>query len=381
MESVSKTYLLNLLKSIGFNKVSFLSYRGLLFAIESLRKHTTRDTRMESLLEELLKVKSEVSSLVESFDNPLVRREPFDGTFVIVALSYYSSESDDLSTVSDQHALIAPFARRNYYKETSNRLKELYKQVRSITGLRKRDGRIFCNSRVPEKPVAYVSGLGLYGRNSLIIVPELGSLFVIGVLFFPLGISDYDFETEKSEIHSRVFRENYWQDICSRCDRCISSCPVRAIEYPGVVKEEICISYISAREIEFPDSIYRVWGKRLYGCQTCQDVCPYNVRLGSGVVWGNRNSERNKEIVVGDVGPSLSIKEILLIGNDKVKELFKGTQMGLAWVSGDAIKRNALVASGNSGDKSLIKYIKPYLKSNKKILREAAQWALKKLES
>jgi len=111
-----------------------------------------------------------------------------DSTIILTALSYYLHEKDDLSTSDSPHGLIAPFARRNYYKYTVLQLKQIVREIGEITGLGKRDIRIFSNSTLSEKPLAETSGIGFYGKNSLIYTQENGSLFVIGgfILPFPL---------------------------------------------------------------------------------------------------------------------------------------------------------------------------------------------------
>ncbi len=377
--NITADYLVKLANDVGFDRAVVLSYRGLLYAIETLQ-YENIGKHGDSVLNELKKLDLEIFKFLSGFFGDISNvvdlgtpRAKEHGTFLICAFSYNMEEPDDLSTDEDPHGIIAPFARRNYYKESVNRLKKVFRSIREETGLKKRDGRIFCNSRLPEKPLAYISGLGFYGKNSLIIVPGLGSLFVISVLFFPLDLENFEYESERRAIYHRIKRLNYWAGYCETCNRCVNACPVGAINPPGVLKESLCFSYISAREVELDDRVKKLWGNRLYGCQTCQDVCPYNKEIET----------RFYESLAGELGPSISLKSILSLEENKIKMMFKGTQMGLSWVSEDAIRRNAIVAAGNAGkleNSSLISYINTYKKSSKKILRESAFWALKRIK-
>ncbi len=188
------------------------------------------------------------------------------GSFLISALSCYRDEPADLSKQNNPHGLIAPFARRNYYGEAVGRMKEIFRRIMEKTGLRKRDGRIFCNSRLPEKPLASLSGLGFYGKNSLIISPGLGSLFVIAGLYIPVKLEPDLIPSEWEEPGS----------ICGNCTACMDACPVGAIVRPGILEESKCLQYKASRYMSFSDDEKRAWGYKLYGCQICQDVCPYN---------------------------------------------------------------------------------------------------------
>ncbi len=350
----------------GFDRATVISYKGLIYAIDLLRRENI-GKHADSLLAELEKLNFEISHFLSESAGKLIPEEI--GTFLVCALSYNVDEPDDLSSQADPHGLIAPFARRNYYRESVNRLKKIFRVIREIANLKKRDGRIFCNSRFPEKSLAYVSGLGFYGKNTLIIVPELGSLFVLGILFFPLNLREFDYEEERHAIYRRIKRESYWGEYCKNCNRCVVACPVGAIDPSGTLEEKLCFSYVSARELKVDRTAREKWGNRLYGCQTCQDVCPYNRNVRIKI-------DKN---LPGEIGPSISLKRVLSLEERDVKAMFKGTQMGLSWVSGDAIRRNAILAAGNIGDSFLVSYLKPYRDSRNEMLREAAEWALRKI--
>ncbi|MQY77381.1 MAG: 4Fe-4S dicluster domain-containing protein [Spirochaeta sp.] len=279
-------------------------------------------------------------------------------SFLVCALSSYRREPDDLSTPQEPHALIAPFARRNYYREAVKRLKRIAVKIREKTGLAKQDIRILCNSGTAEKPLAVASGLGFYGKNSLVISPGLGSQFIIAAMSVELTMTgNYNNAVEPPEGSG-----------CGDCRACISACPVGAIVKPGVLDQKRCLQYLAARPDNFTLPVKRAWAYRLYGCRSCQEVCPFNGELSL-----------ETETEMGDLGPSIAISSILSCRAEEIRRLFKGTQMGLSWVDPAALLRNALIAAGNRRNPGLLPYVEPFTGSSEAVLRESALWALKEI--
>jgi len=282
-----------------------------------------------------------------------------EGSYLVCALSSYRKEPDDLSTSQEPHALIAPFARRNYYKEAVKRLKRIAVKIREKTGLTRQDIRILCNSGVLEKPLAVAGGLGFYGKNSLVISPGLGSQFIIAVMFMPMRIDGSYNSAAKQPAASG----------CGDCRACISACPVGAIVKPGVIDQKRCLQYLAARPDNFTLPVKRAWEYRLYGCRSCQEVCPYN-----------RELSLETETELGVLGPSIAISSILSFRPEEIGQMFKGTQMGLSWVDPVALLRNGLIAAGNRRNPELLPYVEPFVGSSEAVLRESALWALKELK-
>lgn len=334
----------------GFNKSRILSGSTINTALK----------RIKTIEEWGFTEKLEIDELKEAWDdfnkqfNPLTK-----GSFIISALSCYREEPSDLSKKGEPHGLIAPFARRNYYGEAAARMKVVFRRIRTETGLRKRDGRIFCNSRLFEKPLAQMSGLGFYGKNSLIICPDLGSNFIIAGLYIPIKL-----ESDKIPAKWNILGE-----MCGNCTACLDACPVDALVKPGVLNEKKCLQYKASRYMHFSENEKRAWGFKLYGCQICQDVCPYNKNINAEI-----STER------GDIGPSISLKSILDMEPEEIKRIFKNTQMGLSWVSARAIIRNAIIACGNRKDPAMLSYLEKYISSQDEVLKESAEWAVKKIE-
>jgi epoxyqueuosine reductase len=281
------------------------------------------------------------------------------GSLVICALSCYTSEPDDRSQSGDPHGLIAPFARSNYYRECVVRLQAVLREVNSRTGLKKGESRIFCNSRVPEQALAAHSGLGFYGRNNLIITPpDLGSLFVIAGLLLPIQLQPDSPVTEKPSPG----------DLCGSCRACIDACPVSALSEDGGLDADTCLQNLATSVKSWPDDLKELWGARIYGCQICQAVCPFNQHL----VVECRPAR-------GRLGPSIPLRQFLEPPPDQLRQILKKTTLGQSWIPAEALQRNALVAAGNQGDSAILPYITPYLESQIPFLREAASWTCNKI--
>ncbi len=194
---------------------------------------------------------------IEKRENPALLVE--GARSVIVTLTnYYTSER--------QHP-DAPIAARyaygkDYHRVVKDRLFKLYSSLQEKDG-RKITGRIFVDSApVFEHEWARRAGLGWIGRNSLLIHPKLGSFCFIGVI-----ISDFEPDSYSSS-ESRNF--------CGTCNRCVKACPTGALS-PYEVNANLCISYNTIeRKDEIPPLIKEKMGNRFFGCDACQDACPWN---------------------------------------------------------------------------------------------------------
>jgi len=283
---------------------------------------------------------------------------PFpSGTFVLCGLSCHRREIADGSRPGDPHGLIAPFARRNYYREAVLRLKILVREIGAQTGVTRSQCRIFCNSRLPEKRLAARAGLGFYGRNSLIIAPELGSLFVIAGVFVPLVWEpDPPLEGDPGP-----------GGHCGTCRACIEACPTGAVSEAGRIDPLRCIQALSTDPAVLADDIKEKWGARLYGCQTCQDVCFFN-----------RELEVETETCLGELGPSLPLRRILEQSSEGLRASLKASVLDRKWIPAAAIQRNAVLAAGSRRDRAVQPLVERYRRHALPGLSDAAEWALRR---
>ncbi len=213
------------------------------------------------LLEQWLSSKyhGEMSWMENHFDKRLDPRKLFDGakSVVSVILNYYPSEVQ-----KDQEApKVSKYAYGlDYHHVLKDKLKELLNHIQEEIG--EVAGRAFVDSApVMDRAWAEKSGIGWVGKHSLLLNKESGSFFFIGELILDLDL-EYDLSTK---------------DYCGSCTKCIDSCPTQAIVQDKVVDGSKCISYLT---IELKDQIPLEFNNKMenwaFGCDICQDVCPWN---------------------------------------------------------------------------------------------------------
>lgn len=229
---------------------------------------------------------------------------------------------------------IAPFARRNYYREAVKRLKRLARDFRDRYGREnpeyalKRHYRIFCNSPVPEKPLAVACGLGVMGRNGLIITPEAGSLVILAALTLPFPLEGDGPLTGEDSAY------------CEKCGPpppCAAACPTAAVYGNGGINPERCVQwYASGNGESIPPEVAAKWGNRLYGCTACQDACVRNRRPVPAAACSE-----------GPLPPFMDGEELLRLSDEELKVRFRGSAMGLSWLNPGVIRRNIRTALGD----------------------------------
>lgn len=257
-------------------------------------------------------------------------------SLLVAALPYgnQAGEDEGCGREAEGTAYIALFARRNYYREAVKRLKGLSRELRRLFGGVRSDFRILCNSPVPERPLALASGLGVPGRNGLIITGEAGSLAVIAAMTLP-----YALESDRAR---SALAAGQAFPLCGACEAmeelpCKAACPTGAMRGDGTVEVGRCIQwYASGKGESVPPEIAERWGNRLYGCTNCQDACVHNRRP----IQGTASNE-------GPLPARLNCRELLAMDDRTLKAFFKGTAMGLSWLGPQAIRRNARLALGN----------------------------------
>lgn len=193
---------------------------------------------------------------------------PGSKSVVSVMASYRFEENERFDTLTNG-SKIAKYARgRDYHKVFKNRLKKLFFYTKELIG--NIEGRFFVDSApVMDKAWAQRAGLGWIGKNSNLLNKELGSWFMIGEM-----IIDVPFVYDGPET-----------DHCGTCTACIDACPTNAIQEPYKVDGNRCISHLTIELKEkmskdFENSI----GQWLFGCDICQDVCPWNRQAKQGTI-------------------------------------------------------------------------------------------------
>jgi epoxyqueuosine reductase len=211
---------------------------------------------------------------------------------------------------------------------------------------------------VLERDLARRAGLGWFGKNANLINPEIGSFFFIGALLVELELEpDAPFEADR----------------CGSCRRCLDACPTDAFVAPRTLDATRCVSYLT---IELKGAISEALragvGDRIYGCDVCQDVCPYNHKFAREL---SEPSFAPRAVVVGRDARTLA-RELLEMSQEEFSGAFKGSPMKRAKLRG--LKRNAAVVLGNVGTADDVDVLTRALDDDPQV-REHAAWALARL--
>jgi epoxyqueuosine reductase len=198
------------------------------------------------------------------------------------------------------------------------------------------------------------SGVGFYGKNTLLITPKHGSWVILGTLVTDIEIEptprlDYD---------------------CGSCRLCIDACPTDAIVEPGVIDSRLCLAYWTQAPHSIPDEYRADLGAQVYGCDICQEVCPWN----RGV-----EKRRASDGLAEDALPTVSLVDWLeRDGTELVSELDRlyVPKNDPRW-----LRRNALVALGNGGGAEHVEAVTRYTADDDEMLAETAGWALAQIAS
>ena len=195
-------------------------------------------------------------------------------------------------------------------------------------------------------------GVGFYGKNTLLITRRHGSWVVLGTVVTTAEIE----------------RSAPLDLDCGSCTRCIDACPTGALDDPGVLDSTKCLSYWSQAPGAVPAEYREEMGSYVYGCDICQDVCPWN-----------RGTEKRRAGtgLPEDAEPVVSLVDWLESADDDLRARYDR----LYFPRNDPryLRRNALIAAGNSGDIRLVPAVERWSDSEDDLLREHAEWALERL--
>jgi epoxyqueuosine reductase len=204
-----------------------------------------------------------------------------------------------------------------------------------------------------DREAAARSGVGFYGKNTLLITRRHGSWVVLGTL-----VTDVELEPTPR-----------FETDCGSCTLCIEACPTGALDEPGVLDATRCLSYWTQAPDAIPVEYRAELGGSVYGCDICQDVCPWN-----------RGAEKRRagEPLPAGAEPTVSLVEWLEADGAALVERFD--RLYVPRNDARYLRRNALVAAGNVGGERERLAVARYADDPDELVREHARWALARLE-
>jgi len=280
-------------------------------------------------------------------------RRPFErgSSAIVVALNYGGREPT---------GPVARYARGDDYHDVMwRKLDKLHVWINNHVGDETRARGYVDTGPLLERDLAQRAGLGWFGKNTNLISPTLGSFFFIGALLIDLELEpDSPFEADR----------------CGSCRLCLDACPTNAFAAPRVLDATRCISYLTIElRGSIPLDLRQAVGGLLYGCDICQDVCPWNVRFAADL---REDAFRPRDIVRSNDARTIAL-ELLAMDEASYQTAFRGSAMKRAKRRG--LARNAAVTLGNIGDTRDIAALTRALDDQEPVVGEHAAWALEQM--
>jgi epoxyqueuosine reductase len=272
---------------------------------------------------------------------------------VVMLAMNYGPKHDPLEDLAlRERGAISVYAQnRDYHDVVKGRLKQVAGKLASRAGA---DVKVFVDTApVMEKPLAAAAGLGWQGKHTNLVSREFGSWLFLGSIFTTAEI-----EPDAPEV-----------DHCGSCRACLDICPTDAFPGPYQLDARRCISYLTIEHKgPIPLEFRPLMGNRIYGCDDCLAVCPWNK-------FAQAASEAKLAGLPGRRAPLLA--ELMRLDDTAFRQTFSGSPVKR--IGRDRFVRNVLVAAGNSGDPSLAADCARLLDDDAAVVRGAAIWALSRL--
>lgn len=266
-------------------------------------------------------------------------------TVIALAIGYHRPE--------DPRSSISRYARgRDYHYAHRDRMKALRKRLLALAPGVETYACVDTGVAM-EKVWAQRAGIGWIGKNGCLINPRFGSWITLSVMFMDRAVDAYDTPHD---------------DRCGDCASCLRACPTKAFPAPGVVDARRCLSYQTIENKgEVPEDMRRAFRGRIFGCDICQEVCPFN----------------RAELPEGDprFAPrpisALTPAELAALGPGEFEALSAGSSIARA--QHDGLRRNALYAIGAARDGAARAVVERLAEDPSPVVREAAAWAKERL--
>jgi epoxyqueuosine reductase len=272
---------------------------------------------------------------------------------VIMLGMNYGPEEDPLAILAHKdRAAISTYAKgEDYHELIKSRLKQIARWLIENAG---GDVKVFVDTAaVMEKPLAAKAGLGWQGKHTNLVSRDFGSWLFLGSIFTTLDLP----------------ADEPMEDSCGSCRACLDACPTAAFPEPYRLDARRCISYLTIEHKgPIPREFREAIGNRIYGCDDCLAVCPWNKFAVQG---------REAKLAAREALRAPSLAELARLDDAQFRAMFAKTSVKRT--GRDRFVRNVLIAIGNSGDAALASEAERLLNDASPLVRGAAVWALRRL--
>jgi epoxyqueuosine reductase len=273
---------------------------------------------------------------------------------VIMLAESYTPEHDPLMVLEqrDRGAISVYAQGRDYHDVVKKRLKLVGRWL--LERAPEHQIKVFVDTApVMEKPLGQAAGLGWQGKHTNLLGRELGSWFFLGAIF-----TTFELEPDAAEVSH-----------CGSCTACLDICPTAAFPAPYQLDARRCISYLTIEHAGPVDPDLRpALGNRIYGCDDCLAVCPWNKFAQSG---------RDQRLAARDDLLAPDLAGLVALDDARFRALFSGSPVKR--IGRDRFVRNVLYAIGNSGDATLAESARNLVQDADQAVADAARWAVSRL--
>jgi epoxyqueuosine reductase len=280
---------------------------------------------------------------------------PWASSVIVCAINYNTGHPYSTQVNNSGHGWISRYAwsREDYHDSVLRRLREVERTVKQNAGTEIETRSYVDTGPVVERVFARYAGIGWLGKNTCLINQNIGSWLFLGVI-----------------VTSAVLTADMpAADRCGTCTRCIDACPTQAFVAPHQLDSNKCISYLTIEKRgEIPEQLREGIGVNLFGCDICQDVCPWNRRAPS-------TDKPEFQAREGLVNPALAW--LAEVSEEEFRERFRRSPIRRTKRTG--LRRNAILAIGNTKDRSQLPVVERAMSDADATVAEAAEWAKRQI--
>jgi epoxyqueuosine reductase len=290
----------------------------------------------------------------------LAHAAPWARSVVVCAINYNTARPNSTQVQDASRGWISRYAwgQQDYHEAVMLRLRRVEAALRDAAASDEVITRCYVDTGpIVERVVAKYAGVGWIGKNTCIINQKLGSWLFLGVILTSLQL---DHETGLPA-----------PDRCGSCTRCIDACPTHAIIAPYQLDSNKCISYLTIEKrgaIAEDEDLRSGMGRHVFGCDICQDVCPWNRKAPAT----NAAEFQPREELVNP-----ALEWLAEMSAEEFSRTFRGSPLRRAKLTG--LRRNSVIAMGNSGDRSFLPLLEKLAGDEDAVVAESADWAARKL--